>query len=467
MAVAVEADLVQIGGLRGYGGDDQPDPDLLRACVHCGMCLPSCPTYRLTGQEMSSPRGRLWMMKAVGDGRLDLLDPAFDEQMYQCLNCRACEAVCPSGVHYGPLVEAARQQLETHRPRPLPQRVARRVGIAWLFRDARRMRAAVAALRFYQRSGLAAVVRRAGIPRRLGLADLEAMMPPVSRRALVPGEERWVPAHPERSVALFNTCMMGTVFADTNRAAARVLAHNGSAVDVPVGQQCCGALAVHAGMMDEARDLARTNIDAFEASGDDHVVVTAAGCGAALKEYGHLLKDDPAYAGRAERFSARVRDVSEELGAVGGGLVPPTRPVRRRVTYQEPCHLAHAQRITIQPRMLLAAIPGLELVEMRESSLCCGSAGIYNLIRRAMADELGDRKAGNALATGAETVVTANPGCAMQLRTSIRRAGGGADVRHVVDLLDEAYGGEAAGRAGSWACDRARTKSDAVPAAAD
>ncbi len=435
MVVAVEADL---GNLHRYAGHDQPDDDLLRTCVHCGMCLPTCPTYRLTGQEMSSPRGRLWLMKSVADGRLDLLDPIFDEQMYQCLNCRACEAVCPSGVHYGPLVEAARSQLEQHRPRPLWQRATRKVAMGWLFGDGRRLRAAVAGLRLYQRSGLAALLRRSGALKLARMEELEAMMPPVSRRSLVPGAEHWSSPETVRAVRLFNGCVMGTVFADINRAAARVMARNGASVDLPVGQQCCGALHVHAGMMDEARTLARANIDAFEATGDDAIVVTAAGCGAALKEYGYLLKDDAVYADRAARFSARVRDVTEHLAETD--LAPPTVPVDRVVTYQEPCHLVHAQRITVQPRKLLDAVPGLRLVEMRESSLCCGSAGIYNLIRKEMAEDLGDRKVRHIMETPATEVVTANPGCAMQLRASLRRNGSRVKVRHIVEILDEAYG---------------------------
>ncbi|MEA2597785.1 MAG: glycolate oxidase iron-sulfur subunit [Thermomicrobiales bacterium] len=448
MAVATESDLRRLGG---FSGDDVPEYDLLRSCVHCGMCLSSCPTYRMTGQEMSSPRGRLWMMSAVADGRLDLLDPVFDEQMYQCLNCRACEAVCPSGVHYGPLVEASRAQLEQHRPRPLWQRGVRKLSLGWLFGDVSRMRALVGSLRLYQRSGLPWLARKSGLLRAMQMEELESMMPPVSRRFLVSGTERWRPRNPTRSAQLFNGCVMSTIFADTNRAAARVMAHNGTEVTVTAAQQCCGALQVHSGMMAEARRLARTNIDAFEASGDDAIVVTAAGCGAALKEYGYLLKDDPDYQERAKEFSARVRDVTEFLAAQP--LQPPPYPVRRTVTYQEPCHLAHAQRITAQPRKLLAAVPGLELVEMKESSLCCGSAGIYNLIRREMANDLGDRKAQHIVETPAVDVITANPGCAMQLRTSLKRNGSSIRVRHIVDVLDEAYGGERAARSGKWSVD--------------
>ncbi len=438
--------------LRGYSGHDVPDDKLLRDCVHCGMCLPTCPTYRLTGSEASSPRGRLWMMRAVADGRLDLLDDAFDEQMYQCLNCRACEAVCPSGVQYGPLVEAARSQLEQHRPRPAWQRVARRVALRFPFDDVRRMRAMVSGLKLYQRSPLPGLLRKSGILRLLRLETLEAMVPPVREPALISGEESWEPDAATNRAHLFNGCVMSTVFSDVNRAAGRSLAHNGYATNVPARQQCCGALFVHAGMMDEARRLARINIDAFESAGEGKIVVTAAGCGAALKEYDHLLKDDASYRIRAKAFSDRVVDVSELLGT--GDLVQPGGDVSLDVTFQEPCHLAHAQRISRQPRTILEAIPGLTLTEMRESSLCCGSAGIYNIIRRDMADGLGDRKAESVRDTGVSTVVTANPGCHMQLRTSLRRNGVEADVIHIAQLLDRAYGGQHAAERGDWAFTR-------------
>jgi len=438
MAISI-VDLVQ----QGFSGDDVPDDDLLRACVHCGMCLPSCPTYRLTGQEASSPRGRLWLMRSVADGRLDLLDPEFDEQMYQCLNCRACEAVCPSGVHYGPLVEASRAQLEQHRPRPLWQRAGRKIGLDFPFSNVRRMRAMVRGLRLYQRSGLASLLRRTGALRLMRLETLEAMLPPIAEPPLISGKESWTPETVQDRVVLFNGCIMSTVFPNVNRATGRVLAENRVAMTVPASQQCCGALHVHSGMMDPARKLARTNIDAFESDGSVSIIVTAAGCGAALKEYGFLLKDDREYAERAAAFSDRVQDVSEYLAKLE--LVPPAHEVNGTVTYQEPCHLAHAQRISSQPRALLAQVPGLELIEMQESSLCCGSAGIYNVIRKRMADELGDRKAGHILATEAGAVITANPGCHMQLRTSLRRNGSDLPVRHIVEILDEAYGGPAPG----------------------
>lgn len=422
-----------------FSGHDVPDDDLLRACVHCGMCLPSCPTYRMTGQEVSSPRGRLYLMRAVGDGRLSLLDDEFGEQMYQCLNCRACEAVCPSGVEYGALVEASRSQLEQHRKRPLLERVARATVMSWPFQDVARMRMGIRALRFYQQCGVQFLARRLGILKLLRLDGLERMVPRIEESPVVPGEERWVPDHPKEDVHIFNGCIMGTVFSDVNRATGRVLARNGYTADVPTGQQCCGALHSHTGMLDEARKLARANIEAFENSGAATIVVNAAGCGSALKEYGHLLKDEPTWVTRAKRFSERVMDVNEFLSR--HPLAPMTQAVRATVTLQEPCHMVHAQRISREPRALLAQVPGLQLREMTESSLCCGSAGIYNIARPTMANALGDRKAEHVIETGADAVITSNPGCHMQLRTSLVRNGSEMPVQHIVSILDEAYGG--------------------------
>lgn len=431
-----------------FSGNDMPDDDLLRDCVHCGMCLPSCPTYRETGDEASSPRGRLWLMSAVADGKLSLLDPQFDEQMYQCLNCRACEAVCPSGVQYGPLVEASRAQLEQHRPRPWWQQLLRSSVMSWPFNDVRRMRAGGQGLRLYQKSGLGTVLRRSGFLRLIRLENLERMVPDIAEMPLAPGKDSWIPKAKLADAHVFNGCVMSSVFPDVNRATGRVLAHNGYATDVPIGQGCCGAIYSHTGMPDQARELARKNIDAFERAGTGAIVVNAAGCGSALKEYDHLLKDDAAYAERAKAFAERVVDVNELLDQQP--LVPPTGEVRASVTLQEPCHLVHAQRISAQPRSLLRQVPGLELVEMHESSLCCGSAGIYNITRPQMADSLGDRKARNVIDTGADTVVTSNPGCHMQLRTSLIRNGSDQPVEHIVSILDEAYGGR---DVTSWAID--------------
>ena len=436
MSIANSAELKNVGGIVGFTDVDAPEPELLKACVHCGMCLFSCPTYRITGQELSSPRGRLWLMSAVSEGRMSIDDEVFQEQMYQCLNCRACAAVCPSGVQYGVLLEASRFQIEQRLNRPVKQRIARKVMLDWTFSDLRRMNAMARMTSLYRTTGMQALVRKSGALRLLGLSDMEKMTPSPRGKPLKAGKEQWTAAHPEESALLFNGCIMSTAFGDTNRAACRVMARNGANVEIPECQGCCGALQVHSGMFDIARDMARANIDAFEVDPELPIVVTAAGCGSTLKEYGHLLKDDPAYAERARSFAGRVQDFSEFVAAENRQA---PGPIRRKVTYQDACHLAHAQRITEQPRTLLRSVPDIDLVEMRESSLCCGSGGIYNILRPEMARKLGERKVGHIIETGATEVITANPGCAIQIATLLREAGSDIKVTHIADFLDEAY----------------------------
>lgn len=433
-------------GAPGFSGPDQPSDDILKRCVRCGFCLPTCPTYVETYSEASSPRGRIRMIQAVADGQLSLTAPSFVEQMYQCLDCRACEAVCPSGVRYGQLVETARTQIERARPRPVGERALRTAVFDGLFADQRSFRLAGRALRLYQRSGMRRVVQASGALDALGLRDTEALMPEMPDHFTIPTGEIYIASAgvPRRGkVAFFAGCVMSTVFAETDRATIRVLNANGFDVVAAEGQQCCCALTIHAGEMDRARMLAARNILAFEASGSDLIVSNAAGCGSALKEYGELFAADPAWRERAHAFASRVRDITELLGEAltRGELNTRFEPLHLTVTYQEPCHLAHAQRITTQPRALLAAIPGLTLVEMAESSLCCGSAGVYNITHPQMAGALGARKARHALETQAQAVVTANPGCALQLRAELDRAGSRMPVIHIVDLLDAAYRG--------------------------
>jgi glycolate oxidase iron-sulfur subunit len=444
-AVGVAEDVDGQTRPRGFSGPDQPDADILRRCIRCGFCLPTCPTYVETRRETSSPRGRIHLIEAVAEGHLDVTDPAFVDQMYECLDCRACEDVCPSGVRYGQLVETARAQIERARPRPAWQRAARVAAFDGLFADMRGMRLAGTMVRLYQRSGMRRLARGSGVLRRLGLASAEAMLPEMPADFVRPRNQVYPPltGTARGRVALFAGCVMSTVFAQTDRATVRVLTANGYEVVAPEGQGCCGALTVHGGALERARAMARRNIAAFEAAGADYVVVNAAGCGSALKEYDRLLEDDPAWAERAAAFAERVRDMTELLGALEaeGALNTAFAPLPLRVTYQEPCHLAHAQRITQQPRRLLRAIPELELIEMEEPKLCCGSAGIYNLTRPVMADQLGQRKAGHITATGAEAVVTANPGCHMQLRATLAASGAPVPVLHIVDVLDAAYRG--------------------------
>ncbi len=435
-----------VRGPSGFTGPDQPSDDILQRCVRCGFCLPSCPTYLETYSEASSPRGRIRLIQAVADGALSLTDPGFVEQMYQCLDCRACEAVCPSGVRYGQLVETARTQIERARPRPAGQRALRSVVFNGLFADQRRFRVAGRALRLYQRSGIRRLARGSGALDALGLRETEALTPRLPDQFFTANGEVYAAptGTPQRGrVAFFAGCVMSAVFAETDRATIRVLNANGFDVVATAGQECCGALTIHAGAMDHARALAARNIAAFETSGAAYIVCNAAGCGSALKEYGDLFAEVPAWRGRARAFAARVRDITELLGdaLARGELNTRFEPLPLTVTYQEPCHLAHAQRITTQPRALLAAIPGLRLVEMEESSLCCGSAGVYNIIRPQMASALGMRKVRHAVATRAQAVVTANPGCALHLRSQLAQAGSAMPVLHIVDVLDAAYRG--------------------------
>ena len=425
---------------RGFVAPDVPPSDVFDRCVRCGLCLPTCPTYVETLVETSGPRGRIALIKSVAEQRLDLLSPGFVHQMSECLDCRACEAVCPSGVEYGKILEPARTQIVRAQgpARSWWARLGRAVLIGWLFASMAAMRAAARLLKLYQRSGLQALVRRTGLLRALGLQDVEALAPRVSERFFVPRDQRFAPPGYARATAFVHAgCIVHVAFAAWNEATVRVLNAAGVEAIVPRGQGCCGAIAVHAGEMPRGRELAKRNIAAFERSGADVYVVNAAGCGSALKEYGHLFHGDPEWESRAVAFSAKVRDVLEYLDELG---LPQRKlgPLRGVVTYQDACHLAHAQRITAPPRRLLAMIPGIELREMDESSLCCGSAGIYNVTQPGMAQRLQRRKTDRILEVAPEIVATSNPGCALQVRNGLDRAGAPhVAVKHVVELLDE------------------------------
>jgi len=424
----------------GFSGRDIPPDDVFNQCVRCGLCLPTCPTYVETLVETSGPRGRIALIKAVAEERLDLTSPGFVHQMSECLDCRACEAVCPSGVAYGQLLEPARTQIvrATAPARSLRDRLARAVLLGWLFSRLANLRLVATLLRWYQRSGLQAAVRGSGILRALGLADAEALAPRISDRFFIPAGQRY-PARGTRkaTVVMHAGCVMHVAFASTDEATVRVLQRAGCEVLAPAAQGCCGAITIHAGDLDRGRALAKANIVAFEESGAEYYVINAAGCGSALKEYGHLFVDDPAWHMRAVEFSSRVRDVTELLDALGLG--PGLGTLSYTITYQDACHLAHAQRITAPPRRLLAQIPGVRLREMNESSLCCGSAGIYNLTQPEMASRLGARKAERIVEVAPDLVITANPGCAIQMAAALVAAGSTTRVRHIVDLLDEAY----------------------------
>lgn len=419
---------------------EELDKQLLKQCVHCGLCLDFCPTYRVLGLENDSPRGRIFQVRQVYEGRISPDDPRFRQHIYQCLDCRACQTACPSGVQYGRIIEAARSISAP--PSPAERRLGRAV-LNGIFTSNRALDVVGLALRLYDRTPLRRLVRTTGLLSRLGrLGELEAMLPPL-QGGLLPGRLPEVTAavgERRYRVGFISGCVMGRMQPETNRATVRVLARNGCEVVTPAEQVCCGALHNHVGQREAARELARRNIAVFERLALDAVIVNAAGCGSTLKEYGDLLAHDPRWAERARSFAAKVRDVNEFLASID--LRPPQRALRKRVTYQDACHLAHGQGIRQQPRALLAAIPGLELVEMKEPDACCGSAGIYNLTHPDLSQQILASKLDNLAATGAELVVAANPGCAFQLAAGIRQRGLPMQVAHTMDLLDEAYADE-------------------------
>jgi glycolate oxidase iron-sulfur subunit len=376
-------------------------------------------------------------MKTVWDHRLGADAPGLEDHISKCLDCRACETACPSGVEYGKLVEGARSQILVARPRSPIERLFRTAAFEWLLPH-RRVLGAFAQLSIAaKRLGLGSLLRatRIGVARRM--ADLLDLLP--DRASAAPLTLTMLPAAGEKRgrVAMLQGCVMGSVFGETNAATARVLARNGVEVVAAVGQTCCGALHAHAGERERARDLARRNIAAFEGAASDAVIVNAAGCGAAMKEYGWLLKDDAAWSARASALAAKVKDATEFLGDLGMSARP--GPLRARVTWDDPCHLLHGQKIREQPRALLAAIPGLDVVPLEEADWCCGSAGTYNVTQPDLARSILERKVANILRTGADTLVTANPGCLMQIQSGLRHAGSNVRVVHLLDLLDEAY----------------------------
>lgn len=398
----------------------------IETCVHCGFCLQACPTYVNLEDENDSPRGRIVLMRSVVEGELPLDDPSVQTHIDRCLGCRACETACPSGVPYGQLLEATRATLRTVRPTPLLGRI-----ILAIFATTSALRVMLGSSRLVRATGLPALLARVG--GRLGFAS--AML--ASTRNVFPEREYDFGMPGSRgAVALLQGCVMNGLFARTNRATRRTLRANDYRIRGAPGQACCGALHAHAGDLDTARTLAKRNIEAFERAGADFIAVNAAGCGAMMKEYGHLLAGDAAWAKRASTISACVRDVSELLAAAGprvGGSLP------LRVTYDAPCHLLHAQRIATPPLTVLAAIPDLTLIPLADSDQCCGAAGIYNLLEPETSNAVLAPKLRHIASTGADWVTTGNPGCLMQIGAGLRRAGARARVIHPIDLLDASY----------------------------
>jgi Fe-S oxidoreductase len=415
----------------GLAGPYTPTEADLSRCVHCGLCLQHCPTYIETGLETESPRGRLYLIRALAEGRAEATPNAIGH-LDQCLQCRNCEAVCPSGVAYGRVMEGARASVLASPAAPRSWRL-RSLFLREVIAKPARLRLMAEALRAYRATGLRALAERTPL-----LRDRALLAPSISGK---PFEQRGLLARPEGAVrarvAILTGCLMPLAYGRVHRATIRILARNGCEVVAPPEQACCGALHAHNGDMETARALARRNIDAFDDAGIDAIIVNSAGCGAAMKEYGELLVGDPDYAEKAHEFSQRVKDISEFL--VNLPFEPPEGTVQATVTYQDSCHLAHAQRITTEPRQILASIPGLTLGVMPHADRCCGSAGVYSLTQNEMSLQILASKMRDVRATAATIVATSNPGCMTQLEAGARRFGPKLKVVHVVELLDKAY----------------------------
>jgi glycolate oxidase iron-sulfur subunit len=416
-----------------------PSKQIIENCVHCGFCLPVCPTYVLWNEEMDSPRGRIYLMKLASEGAATM-NPQWVSHFDSCLGCMACMTACPSGVDYGKLIEATRAQIERHHPRSAMEKLHRRFLFA-VFTRPDRLRLLRWPLLVYQKSGLQSLVRGIGLlkllPKRL--RSMEALMPALGKNERVP---ELTPAQgtKRKRVGLLLGCVQREFFPQVNAATARVLAAEGCEVVAPEEQLCCGALMVHAGEETGAVALAKKTIDVFERANVEIIVTNAAGCGSNVKEYGHLLRDDPNYADRAKAFAAKCKDVTEVLTELSPRAT--RKPLRVRVAFHDSCHLQHAQGVRSQPRQLLADVPGLELTEIPEAAICCGSAGIYNLVQPDAANALGDRKAQLIAPLNAEVVATGNPGCLLQLQSSLARQGRPVPVVHTIQLLDASIRGE-------------------------
>jgi glycolate oxidase iron-sulfur subunit len=411
--------------------------DNMLACIRCGLCLTSCPTYVLSMHEAEGPRGRVGMARALAEGHLEV-SPELIEHELNCLVCDACSAVCPAGVHMDPLQVAMRNVLEPERKRGWAERALRRAVFGWLCMDLARFRLLARLMWLYQRLGVQRLARQIGVLRLLRLAEVERLLPTLPGRFVSPRGEVYpasgTPPAEGARVAFFAGCVMSTALADVDRATIRVLQRSGWHVSNPAAQGCCGALHAHSGDLDGMRELGRGNIAAFEAA-DGPIVVNSAGCGAMLKEYAHHFRNDPHWSGRARVFSARVRDFSEILA----DRPPPiARDLHEKVVYQDACHLLHAQRISRQPRDALRRIPGLKLAEIDEAALCCGSAGVYNVTNPVQSRQLQQRKLDRALAPDPAVIVTANPGCYLQLKSGLAARRSTVHVKHLAEILDEA-----------------------------
>lgn len=429
-----------------YLWEDAPDPEKFSQCVHCGMCLEACPTYQETALEPHSPRGRVYLIKSVAEGKTQL-NEFFKHPVSTCLDCRACETACPSGVQVGSLIEEARGQLYKADPPKGFSGLAHKLFLHGLFPYPSRMQMLGTLLKLYQKSGLSVVADKLGLMRILPvhLREMEKALPKLLKSPVLRSFPETLPAIGAKraKVAILTGCVMDVVFSGVNEATIHVLRRNGCEVWIPKSQTCCGALHVHAGDRDQAKQLARCNIDVFLSDDIDAIIINAAGCGSTLKEYGELLKNDDRYRDKAHLFSEKIMDVSQFLDRIG--LIAPKGELDMTVTYHDACHLAHAQGVRAEPRRLLASIPGLRIVDLPDADRCCGSAGIYNLTHPEMAGQLLDRKM-NDIPSGCDAVAMGNPGCMMQFQVGVVRQNRKEQIVHTVQLLDWAYRKEEAHR---------------------
>jgi len=423
----------------GFDTNHPPDPKLIDACVHCGFCLSTCPSYRVIGKENDSPRGRIYLMDAINEGEAPL-SSASVQHFDSCLGCLACVTTCPSGVQYDKLIAETRPQIERNYSRSWGDRLFRQL-IFSLFPYPNRLRVLLAPLAVYQKLGVSRLVRSTGLLQRFAprLAAMEMLLPEVTAQSFQDSFPMVVPAQGEKRyrVGMILGCVQRLFFSEVNEATARVLSANGCEIVIPKTQGCCAALPYHQGQEDQGQVLARQMIDAFEGTDVDAVIINAAGCGHTLKEYDRILQDDPAYRDKAQAFAHKVKDVQEFLCAIG--LTTPLHPLQEEpltIVYQDACHLLHGQKISLQPRQLLQQIPGVTLKEPIDAALCCGSAGVYNMLQPDVADELGQQKVENLLNTGAMLIASANPGCSLQILKHLELQGKSTAVMHPMRLLD-------------------------------
>jgi len=433
-----------LSNFSGFDNQHPPHPKLIDTCVHCGFCLSTCPSYRVIGKEMDSPRGRIYLMDAINEGEISL-NTATVQHFDSCLGCLACVTTCPSGVQYDKLIAATRPQIERNYPRSLPDKLLRQL-IFSLFPYPNRLRPLLALLLVYQKLGLQKLVRATGLLQLLSprLAAMETILPKISLSSFQDNLPTIIPAQGEKRyrVGMILGCVQRLFFSSVNEATVRVLTANGCEVVIPSSQGCCAALPHHQGQEQQAKNLARQMIDSFAGTGVDAVIINAAGCGHTLKEYGHLLQDDPEYRDKAKEFAAAVKDVQEFLATVG--LTTKLSPLADRpltLVYQDACHLLHGQKISVQPRQLLRQIPDVKLREPIDAALCCGSAGVYNMLQPEVADQLGQQKVQNLLNTGADLIASANPGCTLQIGKHLQLQDKKLLISHPMELLDASIRG--------------------------